>query len=140
MSDQAGAGLMLRPAGASAGSARANAALNEPFRSEPQMVRMFRASAMVSPVSLDVSELGCQFLGCQWVWCKVAGRACGRSGVILDRPRVALLLLDICLLANGLPFDDFVGDMRPELVRRRRAHQHADLENLRLHRFGRQQR
>src|SRR5262245_48923846 len=88
MSDQAGAGLMLSPAGASAGSARVNAALKEPFRSEPQMVRMFRASAMWSPVSLNVSELGyLSELGYQRVWCKVAGPPRGRLEVILNRPR-----------------------------------------------------
>src|SRR5690242_11534468 len=67
MSVQAGAGLILRPAGASAGSARANAALKEPFRSEPQTVRMFRASAMLSPRKLGCGELGSQLFGYQCV-------------------------------------------------------------------------
>ena len=47
MSDQAGAGVILRPAGASDGSARWSAALKEPFRSEPQMERMFKVSHVV---------------------------------------------------------------------------------------------
>src|SRR5438445_1068844 len=130
MSAQAGAGLMLRPAGASAGSARASAALKEFFRSEPQIVRMFRVSAMSSSC-----ERGYQCKGY-----KLAGATFGRPATGVDRPRVALLLLDVCLLANGLPFGDFVGDMRLELVRRRRALQRADLENLRPHRLGREQR
>src|SRR5215470_10870201 len=129
MSAQAGAGLMLRPAGASAGSARASAALKDPFRSEPQMVRMFRASAMLSP-----SQRGCS---CAWIsvgWASRREPPDGRQR--MDQPRVALLLLDVCLLANGLPFCDFVSDMRLELVRRRRAHQRTDLEDLRPHRLG----
>src|SRR5215475_5828772 len=132
MSDQAGAGLVLRPAGASAGSARASAALKEPFRNEPQMIRMFRVSAMSSSCKR----------GGQCMQCKLAGAVLrpyfGQPAMRIDRPRFTLLLLDICLLANGLPFGDLIGDMRLELVRRRRAHQRADLENLRSHSLGRE--
>src|SRR5437867_10804543 len=129
MSAQAGAGLMLRPAGASAGSARWSAALKEFFRSEPQIVTMFRTSAMSSPRELrcDVCDAGLD----------AAQRAAGMS--VRTAPR-ALLLLDVCLLADRLPFGDLVGDMHLELVRCRGAHQRADPQYLRPHRVGRKQR